>query len=393
MTAVHTRRDIAADALAGQSSASHENIVAPTQLTEPFAGLAVRQTPCNLPSEILFLKETFLREHKSEKSETPTKITAAHVDIPTHAEAFPRNGYRSWDQVVTAAETYVGSHGFRFRIRSSQLVSTCKRSDAAEIPQDVKYWLKRYRCIHGVIQPSRGGGVRDAYVNFTDCKARFDVAVTKVKIEDDSAVWCIIAKNEWRTHNHHMDAVPRVRWANNLSKKGAVMDSIAIIADAGAAPRQIAGSEICFLLSNVLLCQFHALVYWKKILGTTFGLTPADRDIAQQCFANMIPTEKSYLHWLKELQVFAKSGNRSVLTYFNKNWKGCRNGYFLERGDLIDVREDLGEALSTTDSTQIPRVPLASQPKLIQQTDGFAAGKEVLVQDTHFVCIIDASKA
>ncbi|KAG2808244.1 hypothetical protein PC111_g16580 [Phytophthora cactorum] len=51
------------------------------------------------------------------------------------------------------------------------------------------------------------------------------------------------------------------------------------------------------------------------------------------------------------------------------------------------------EALSTTDSTQIPRVPLASQPKLIQQTDGFAAGKEVLVQDTHFVCIIDASKA
>ncbi|KAG2847856.1 hypothetical protein PC113_g17676 [Phytophthora cactorum] len=266
-------------------------------------------------------------------------------------------------------------------------------SDAAEIPQDVKYWLKRYRCIHGVIQPSRGGGVRDAYVNFTDCKARFDVAVTKVKIEDDSAVWFIIAKNEWRTHNHHMDAVPRVRWANNLSKKGAVMDSIAIITDAGAGPRQIAGSEICFLLSNVLLCQFHALVYWKKILGTTFGLTPADRDIAQQCFANMIPTEKSYLHWLKELQVFAKSGNRSVLTYFNKNWKGCRNGYFLERGDLIDVREDLGEALSTTDSTQIPRVPLASQPKLIQQTDGFAAGKEVLVQDTHFVCIIDASKA
>ncbi|KAG3178792.1 hypothetical protein PC128_g16248 [Phytophthora cactorum] len=295
-----------------------------------------------LPVITLHMSQTFLREHKSETSETPTKITAAHVDIPTHAEAFPRNGYRSWDQVVTAAETYVGSHGFRFRIRSSQLVSTCKRSDAAEIPQDVKYWLKRYRCIHGVIQPSRGGGVRDAYVNFTDCKARFDVAVTKVKIEDDSAVWCIIAKNEWRTHNHHMDAVPRVRWANNLSKKGAVMDSIAIIADAGAGPRQIAGSEICFLLSNVLLCQFHALVYWKKILGTTFGLTPADRDIAQQCFANMIPTEKSYLHWLKELQVFAKSGNRSVLTYFNKNWKGCRNGYFLERGDLIDVREDLG---------------------------------------------------
>ncbi|RAW27471.1 hypothetical protein PC110_g16134 [Phytophthora cactorum] len=211
--------------------------------------------------------------------------------------------------------------------RCYRLLYPCfaRRSDAAEIPQDVKYWLKRYRCIHGVIQPSRGGGVRDAYVNFTDCKARFDVAVTKVKIEDDSAVWFIIAKNEWRTHNHHMDAVPRVRWANNLSKKGAVMDSIAIITDAGAGPRQIAGSEICFLLSNVLLCQFHALVYWKKILGTTFGLTPADRDIAQQCFANMIPTEKSYLHWLKELQVFAKSGNRSVLTYFNKNWKGCRS--------------------------------------------------------------------
>ncbi|KAG3132323.1 hypothetical protein PI124_g20205 [Phytophthora idaei] len=145
--------------------AQDEKSVAPTQLTEPFAGLAVSQAPFHLPSEFLFLEEKFPRERKSGTSVTRTKIAAAHVDIPTHAEAFPQKRYRSWDQVVTAAGTYVGSHRFRFRILSSQLVSKCKRSDAAEIPQDVKDWLKRYRCIHGVIQLCRGGGVRDAHVN------------------------------------------------------------------------------------------------------------------------------------------------------------------------------------------------------------------------------------
>ncbi|KAG6947744.1 hypothetical protein JG688_00015407 [Phytophthora aleatoria] len=41
---------------------------------------------------------------------------------------------------------------------------------------------------------------------------------------------------------------------------------------------QVLGS--CFPHSKVLLCQFHALVYRKRIQGTTFGLRPADRDIA-----------------------------------------------------------------------------------------------------------------
>ncbi|KAF1795811.1 hypothetical protein GQ600_17348 [Phytophthora cactorum] len=50
----------------------------------------------------------------------------------------------------------------------------------------------------------------------------------------------------------------------------------------------VAGFGNVLPLSKVLLCQSHALVYWNKILGTKFGLTPADRDIAQQCFANML---------------------------------------------------------------------------------------------------------
>ncbi|KAE9122095.1 hypothetical protein PF006_g17730 [Phytophthora fragariae] len=46
--------------------------------------------------------------------------------------------------------------------------------------------------------------------------------------------------------------------------------------------------ERCFPDMKVLLCQFHALTYWKRLLGRKFGLKPAQRDVAQRCFAKMM---------------------------------------------------------------------------------------------------------
>ncbi|OWY98354.1 hypothetical protein PHMEG_00030901 [Phytophthora megakarya] len=46
--------------------------------------------------------------------------------------------------------------------------------------------------------------------------------------------------------------------------------------------------EKCFPDAFVLLCQFHALAYWKKILRSKFGLKAFERDIVQRCFANMM---------------------------------------------------------------------------------------------------------
>ncbi|KAG6946473.1 hypothetical protein JG687_00016684 [Phytophthora cactorum] len=46
--------------------------------------------------------------------------------------------------------------------------------------------------------------------------------------------------------------------------------------------------EKCFPSANVLLGQFHAIMYWKKRVGTRFGLVVADQDTVQRYFAKML---------------------------------------------------------------------------------------------------------
>ncbi|KAE9306124.1 hypothetical protein PR003_g21320 [Phytophthora rubi] len=179
----------------------------------------------------------------SEKSSTSgdrEKVAAAHVNVINHADAVPRKGYRSWQQLMEALKAYGIAKGFHFRIRSSKSVVKCRGSDGPEIPADFTFGFRNFRCIHGVMQASRGDGVRDSHVNFTDCKARFDACVSRVKTADGGQVWCVIVKNEWRLHNHHSEQGRRVRGINDLPSEGPVADSIAILADAGAGSQQIA---------------------------------------------------------------------------------------------------------------------------------------------------------
>ncbi|KAE9022365.1 hypothetical protein PR001_g13158 [Phytophthora rubi] len=418
---------------------SDEKGETPTQMTNPFADLPVDEAPIELPECYLFLDEKRPRERRSGTSDTRSKIAQAHVDVPNHADAIPRLGYRSWSQVMLALEYYAALKGFRYRIRSSQPIARCPR----------------------------------------------------VETKEKQMVWCILIKNEWGMHNHHADKGKRVRGINDVPADGPVADHIAALADAGAGSKQIAsyatselgqtvssqvirnvlrrmhgnssaaerlknllhelkqvdGSEVlviqddlditcgiviqtrvqklaceqwgenltldfthgtnnlgyhlgsfvatgptgrgipvldflalnetadimteifeffnrtnpttweniqtfvidkhfvewkvlerCFPDMKVLLCQFHALTYWKRLLGRKFGLKPAQRDVVQRCFAKMMysKTEASYLKGYEELSAFAKDGHSSVLSYFDKNWGRCctmwanyaRNAYF-----------------------------------------------------------------
>ncbi|KAE9264237.1 hypothetical protein PR003_g32872, partial [Phytophthora rubi] len=164
----------------------------------------------------------------------------AHVDVPNHADAIPRLGYRSWSQVMLALEYYAALKGFRYRIRSSQPIARCPRSDGLQIPDASEFGFKNFRCIHGVMQASRDGGVRESKVNFTDCRALFDAVVTRVDTKEKQMVWCILIKNEWGMHNHHADKGKRVRGINDVPADGPVADHIAALADAGAGSKQIA---------------------------------------------------------------------------------------------------------------------------------------------------------
>ncbi|RLN56452.1 hypothetical protein BBJ28_00022527 [Nothophytophthora sp. Chile5] len=44
----------------------------------------------------------------------------------------------------------------------------------------------------------------------------------------------------------------------------------------------------CFPKAKVLLCQFHALSYWKKLTTKRFNLKNGERDTVQRCIANMV---------------------------------------------------------------------------------------------------------
>ncbi|KAE9273100.1 hypothetical protein PR003_g30000, partial [Phytophthora rubi] len=214
---------------------SDEKGETPTQMTNLFADLPVDEAPIELPECYLLLDEKRPRERRSGTSDTRSKIAQAHVDVPNHADAIPRLGYRSWSQVMLALEYYAALKGFRYRIRSSQPIARCPR---------FRMRLNSVSKTSGVstasMKASRGGGVRESKVNFTDCKARFDAVVARVETKEKQMVWCILIKNEWGMHNHHADKGKRVRGINDVPADGPVADHIAALADAGAGSKQIA---------------------------------------------------------------------------------------------------------------------------------------------------------
>ncbi|OWY98353.1 hypothetical protein PHMEG_00030900, partial [Phytophthora megakarya] len=112
--------------------------------------------------------------------------------------------------------------------------------DMPQIPDRFVLGFRNYRCTHGVMQKGRGEGVREAHLNFTDCKARFDAVVTWVPSADLGGAWCVLVRNEWRMHNHHADGGDRIRGMNDLPAEGSVADNIGVLANACAGSRQIA---------------------------------------------------------------------------------------------------------------------------------------------------------
>ncbi|KAF4033778.1 hypothetical protein GN244_ATG14276 [Phytophthora infestans] len=104
---------------------SGNEVEVPTQVADPFEDLPANQAPVQVPEGMLFMEEKKPRQRKSRTSETRGKITTAHKSVRTHAEPVPRKGYWSWDQGMSALETYGRATGFHFRIRSNVKVSNC----------------------------------------------------------------------------------------------------------------------------------------------------------------------------------------------------------------------------------------------------------------------------
>ncbi|KAE8997013.1 hypothetical protein PR002_g19146 [Phytophthora rubi] len=183
---------------ANDSASESGDSDAPTQVTDPFEDL-------------------------SSTSGDREKVAAAHVDVINHADAVLRKGYQSWQQLMEALKAYGIAKGFHFRIRSSKSVVKCRGSDGPEIPADFIFGFRSFRCIHDVMQASRGDGVRDSHVNFTDCKARFDAFVTRVTTADGGQVWAGVFEE-----------------STTCTSGGPVADNVAVLADADTGSQQMA---------------------------------------------------------------------------------------------------------------------------------------------------------
>ncbi|POM71023.1 Hypothetical protein PHPALM_12469 [Phytophthora palmivora] len=102
--------------------------------------------------------------------------------------------------------------------------------------------------------------------------------------------------------------------------------------------------EKCFPDAKVLLCQFHALSYWEKVLRRKFGLKPLERDIVQTAL-QICCTEATCTQWYNELTAFARRGHSSVLKYFDDNrsgycsmWANYRRASYFSAGNTTTNR-------------------------------------------------------
>ncbi|RLN10476.1 hypothetical protein BBJ28_00022180 [Nothophytophthora sp. Chile5] len=84
--------------------------------------------------------------------------------------------------------------------------------------------------------------------------------------------------------------------------------------------------EEMFLNAKVLLCQFHAISYWKRLTQRRFSLKLTERDEVQASFASMLysSTQASYDRAYKDFEKDCDD-REEVLAYFNKNWHSCRD--------------------------------------------------------------------
>lgn len=84
--------------------------------------------------------------------------------------------------------------------------------------------------------------------------------------------------------------------------------------------------EACFPSADVLLCQFHAIMYWKRLVCSRLKLKLEDQDKAQCLFATMMYRNQceQFDQAYKEFCSFCENGHSGVRLNFDKNWKGYR---------------------------------------------------------------------
>ncbi|RLN55013.1 hypothetical protein BBJ28_00027266 [Nothophytophthora sp. Chile5] len=162
----------------------------------------------------------------------------AHAAAPHDAPPIPRKPYKTMADATSAVEQYGKAEGHFFRIRSTKSVAMFNGKHGTHVPDSVGFSFRNFRCIHGVYQATRSKGDRNTPVLYTGCLVRFDAQVMNVETDDGPPRWRVVVMNEWRLHNHLPEDNTKV---GDIPEDGEVMDHVAVLADANASSREIAG--------------------------------------------------------------------------------------------------------------------------------------------------------
>ncbi|ETI54306.1 hypothetical protein F443_02848 [Phytophthora nicotianae P1569] len=86
--------------------------------------------------------------------------------------------------------------------------------------------------------------------------------------------------------------------------------------------------EECFPSAHILLCQFHAISYWKKVMKRpVYHIKVVESEDLLELMMKLLycHTEQSYEARYDELKKYCKkSKKQAFFAYFEKNWNSCR---------------------------------------------------------------------
>ncbi|KAE9047748.1 hypothetical protein PR001_g4077 [Phytophthora rubi] len=83
--------------------------------------------------------------------------------------------------------------------------------------------------------------------------------------------------------------------------------------------------EECFPDATILLCQFHAISYWKKVMNRSAYRVKIHQLLSSMTGLLYSPTQSAYEAGYEAFEGYCKTNKMQVFfAYFDKNWNSCR---------------------------------------------------------------------
>ncbi|KAF1776811.1 hypothetical protein GQ600_11472 [Phytophthora cactorum] len=137
---------------------------------------------------------------------------------------------------------------------------------------------------------------------------------------DEGMVKCIIVKNEWRM---------RATTARTQSSEFVIRNVLRWMQTDSSAQERL--KNLLHELkqedgSGVLMIQDDVDIKCGVVIQTRVQSLPlSNEERTTRLTSRTERTTRVSSTWYEELKAFATDGHASILTYFNKNWKGCRS--------------------------------------------------------------------